>query len=145
MTAIRRCSAAAMKGILVAAMLALSACGGGGGGTTAAPSGLSYTSPVTANVGTAITALNPAVTGSVTTYAVAPALPAGLALNTGTGVISGTPTATAAQATYTVTAGNAGGSTTFALVLKVDPPTPSAYTQSPLVSDGGTTAAFTDV
>src|SRR6478735_2020869 len=136
MTAIRRCSAAAMKGILVAAMLALSACGGGdgyggggGGGTTAAPSGLSYTSPVTANVGTAITALNPAVTGSVTTYAVAPALPAGMALNNGTGGISGTPTATAAQATYTVTASNAGGSTTFALVLKVDPPTPSAYTQ----------------
>ncbi|HYP78693.1 MAG TPA: TIGR03118 family protein, partial [Steroidobacteraceae bacterium] len=137
-----------------AAMLALSACGGGdgyggggggGGGTTAAPSGLSYTSPVTANVGTALTALNPAVTGSVTTYTVAPALPAGLALNSGTGVISGTPTATAAQATYTVTASNAGGSTTFALVLKVDPPTPSAYTQSPLVSDGGTTAAFTDV
>ena len=106
MTATWRCVAAAMKGILAAAMLALYACGGGdgggygggGGGMVTAPAALSYTSPVTANVGTAITALTPTVTGSVTAYAVAPGLPAGLLLDGGTGMISGTPTATASQA-----------------------------------------------
>ncbi|HXS29763.1 MAG TPA: putative Ig domain-containing protein, partial [Steroidobacteraceae bacterium] len=116
-----------MKGILAAAMLVLYACGGGdgggygggggggGGGMVTAPAALSYTSPVTANVGTAITALTPTVTGSVTAYAVAPGLPAGLLLDGGTGMISGTPTATASQAVYTITASNAGGSTTFPL------------------------------
>ena len=38
------------------------------------------------------------------TYAVSPALPTGLSLDTSTGVISGTPTATQSQATYSVTA-----------------------------------------
>ena len=152
MTATWRCAAAAMKGILAAAMLALYACGGGdgggygggGGGMVTAPAALSYTSPVTANVGTAITALMPTVTGSVTAYAVTPGLPAGLLLDGGTGMISGTPTATASQAVYTITASNAGGSTTFPLTLKVDPPLPSAYTQSSLVSDGAVAAASTD-
>ena len=61
------------------------------------------------------------------------------------GAISGTPTAVTAQATYTITASNGGGSTTFALVLKVDPPVPSAYTLSALVSDGAVAAVSTDV
>src|SRR3954464_14651496 len=111
-------AAAALKGVLAATLLILVACGGsdygggGGGGTvTPAPSGLSYTSPVTVNVGTAMTALAPTVTGTVTSWSVAPALPAGIAINTTTGAISGTPTAAAAQATYTVTATNATGST----------------------------------
>jgi hypothetical protein len=84
-----------------------------------APSALSYTSPVQATVGTAITPLSPTVTGTVSSYAVTPALPAGLALNATSGVISGTPTATAAQATYTVTASNAGGSTAAGVILTV--------------------------
>jgi uncharacterized protein (TIGR03118 family) len=134
-------------------LLLLAGCGGGddgGYGNTPppppppAPSALSYTSPATATVGTAITPLMPTVTGTVSSYTVAPALPAGLAINGTSGAISGTPTAVAAQATYTVTATNASGSTTFALVLRVDPPPPSAYTMSPLVSDGSATAASTD-
>lgn len=151
----RRAAHAALKGWLAAAMgtvlLALGACGGGddygGGGTpppAPAPSALTYTSPATATVGTAMTALNPTVTGTATTWSVAPALPAGISLNTSTGVITGTPTAVAAQAAYTITAANATGSTTFSLSLKVDPPPASAYTQSALVSDGAVTAAFTD-
>lgn len=135
--------------LLAAGLVTMAACGGGGGGgdddymPPAAPSGLSYTSPATANVNAAIT-LAPAVTGTVTSWSVQPALPAGLALNPATGVISGTPTATAAQATYTVTAGNAGGNTTFGLALTVNPPVPSAYTLSALVSDGAVTAVSTD-
>jgi hypothetical protein len=78
---------------------------------------LSYQSPQTFTVGTAIAALAPTVTGTVAGYSVSPALPAGLALDASTGAITGTPTAPAATAAYTVTASNAGGSTTFALSI----------------------------
>jgi hypothetical protein len=87
-----------------------------------APTGLSYPlTTVTATVGQAIAPDNPTVTGAVASYAVAPALPAGLSLNATTGAISGTPTATAAQATYTVTASNASGSTTTSIQITVNP------------------------
>ena len=66
-----------------------------------------------------MTALLPTVSGTVSSYSVSPALPAGLSLNTTTGVISGIPTATAAKATYLITASNAGGDTTFSLSLTV--------------------------
>lgn len=140
----------AKTGFIAALLLVLAACGGGGDDymnpapPPPAPSGLSYTSPATASVGTAMTALMPTVTGTVATWSVSPALPSGLSLNPATGAISGTPTAVTAQATYTITAANATGSTTFALSLKVDPPPPSAYTQSALVSDGAVAAASTD-
>jgi len=85
-----------------------------------APSGLSYTPSSAAGVvGTAITSMTPSVTGTVTTYSVDPALPAGLSLNTATGVISGTPTAVSASASYTVTAGNSAGSTTASVTISV--------------------------
>jgi hypothetical protein len=84
-----------------------------------APSDLSYTSPLAAVVGAAITPLSPSVNGTVTSYSVKPALPSGLSLNPTTGVISGTPTAGAVQAAYTITASNSSGSTTFSLSLSV--------------------------
>ena len=116
---------------------ALAACGGGGGGGgVSAPSALAYTSPVQATVGTAITSLSPTVTGAVTSYAVSPALPAGLSLNATTGVISGTPTSTAPLATYTITATNAGGSTTFGWALTVSAAvTTRTATQTAIFSD----------
>ena len=83
------------------------------------PSGLSYTTPNTFIINTAITNLSPTVTGVVTLYGVSPALPAGLSLNTTTGVISGTPTIVAAAADYTVTASNSVGSTTFPIRITV--------------------------
>ncbi|HEX5047790.1 MAG TPA: Ig domain-containing protein [Gammaproteobacteria bacterium] len=114
----------------------MQACGGGGGDdppaqppaqpapppTVTAPSALSYTSPQTYTTGTAITAIMPTVTGTVTSYTVAPALPAGLSIDASTGAISGTPTQAAAAADYTVTATNAGGSTTFPLNITVSDP-----------------------
>lgn len=111
--------------------LGLAACGGGGsgggsGGTIIAPSGLSYPSPQTAVAGTAIMPVNPTVTGTVSSYSVVPALPAGLTLNATTGQISGTPGAATPSATYTVTAQNAGGATAYALVLTVNAATTAA-------------------
>jgi hypothetical protein len=118
--------------VILFAALTLSACGGGGSdsGTppVTAPSNLSYSSPQVYSVGTAITTLTPTVTGTVSSYAVSPALPAGLTLNTTSGAISGTPTALAAQAKYTVTATNSGGSTTFDLTLTVNDMQPGAIT-----------------
>lgn len=74
-----------------------------------------------AMVGASVANVTPNVTGSVLSYSVAPALPAGLVLNSTTGTISGTPTVAAPTATYTVTAQNSVGSTSFGLVLTVSP------------------------
>ena len=58
--------------------------------------------------------------GGTITYSVAPALPAGLTLNTATGVISGTPTTLQAATNYTITiTGSAGGTGTTALTISV--------------------------
>lgn len=84
-----------------------------------APSALNYTTPNSFTENVAITPLSPTVTGTVSSYSVSPALPAGLTLNIGTGVISGTPTTVTASATYTVTATNIAGSTTKAVVIEI--------------------------
>jgi hypothetical protein len=55
--------------------------------------------------------LTPSVSGTVSSYSVSPALPAGLSLNSMTGVISGAPTAAAAWMDYMITASNSSGST----------------------------------
>jgi len=84
------------------------------------PSALSYTpSSARGTVGTPISSLTPTVTGTVTSYSVSPALPAGLSISTSTGVISGTPTAVSASASYTVTATNGTGSATATVTIEV--------------------------
>ena len=100
--------------------------GGGGGNATPPPSGLSYPSPQSFTVGTAATAISPTVSGTVSSYAVSPALPEGLSLNASTGQISGTPTIVAAANSYAVTASNSGGSTTFSLSISVLPAAPAS-------------------
>ncbi len=90
------------------------------------PSGFSYTPSATnAVVGVAIGNMTPTVTGAVTNYSVNPVLPSGLSIDASSGVISGTPTAAAASASYTVTASNAGGSTTANVTIEVAKGTPS--------------------
>jgi hypothetical protein len=122
--------------LVVPIMMLLVACGGGSSSISApAPSALSYTSPEQATMGTAMTPLSPTVTGTVASYSVSPALPAGVSLNTTSGAISGTPTATAAQATYTITATNATGNTTFGWVLTVHAAAAKAATQTAIFSD----------
>lgn len=122
-------------------LVALSGCGGGSGGASFAgfglnltqpPAGLSYamTSAVY-EVGQAIVPNRPTASGgAVERYAVAPPLPAGLALDAGTGVISGAPTAVAASAVHVVTAENAGGSATARVQIEVrsTPAAPSGLT-----------------
>jgi len=128
--------------ILLLALLAgtLAACGGGGGGgggngnpdpTVPAPSGLTYLSPQTFTLNTAITTLAPTVTGAVTSYTVTPALPAGLSLNSANGQISGTPSSAAAASIYTIRASNSGGSTTFGLSIAVVPTAPAGLSYAP--------------
>ena len=85
------------------------------------PSGLSYNSPNAFTVNSAITPLTPTVTGTVITYTVSPALPDGLSIDAASGIISGTPTALFLETTYTVTAANASGNTTAAVVISVNP------------------------
>ena len=87
-----------------------------------APSALTYSSnPATYRIDQAITLNAPTNSGgAVVSYAVSPALPAGLALSTTTGIISGTPTALSTSANYTITATNTGGSTTAQLNIAVE-------------------------
>jgi hypothetical protein len=86
----------------------------------AAPTNLSYTTPNTFTKDSAISSLNPTVTGLNLIYSISPALPNGLSLATSTGIISGTPTVTLATTTYSVTATNSGGSTSFDLTIIVN-------------------------
>lgn len=119
----------ALRGMLLGVALIVTACGGGGGSagasgstppSTAAPSNLSYGTPPAFVLNEPITALKPTVTGTVTSYSVSPALPAGLSIDGATGVISGTPTAVTPKTSYTVTASNAAGSTKATVSLVVN-------------------------
>ena len=123
------------------ALAAVAACGGGGGGDdggtddgggtdVVAPSNLQYLlAQALYRVDEAIAANTATAQGDpVDTYTVDPALPAGLALNTTTGEITGTPTAESPTAQYTVTATNAGGSTTAQVSIDVGKQLPAVVT-----------------
>ena len=105
--------------------------------TDAPPTGLTYSSnPAKYTKGTLITPNTPTSGGgAVVSYAVLPALPAGLAFSTTTGIISGTPTILAPAANYTVTATNSGGSATASVnITVVDvPPSNLTYSANPAV------------
>lgn len=109
------------------------------------PSNLAYsTNPGVYTKGAAIGINTPTSAGGpVVSYAVAPTLPIGLALDAATGSITGTPTAITSLATYTVTATNTGGSTTVALVLTVNDVAPAnlAYATPTAIYVKGTAIA----
>jgi uncharacterized delta-60 repeat protein len=65
--------------------------------------------------------------GTIASYAISPAAPAGLTFNTTTGLLSGTPTEVAASTAYTITATNATSSTTqtFTLIVTAVPVAPN--------------------
>ncbi|WP_159082925.1 kelch repeat-containing protein [Burkholderia mayonis] len=99
----------------------------------APPDSLSYQdNPVVYAAGAQISPNMPTTSGGeITQYAVAPALPAGLALDPQTGIISGTPTTVTAPANYTVTGSNSAGSAQTQVSIEVRaqaiPPTSLTY------------------
>jgi hypothetical protein len=94
---------------------------------------------ITATVGQAISTDTPTVTGTVTSYSVSPALPAGFTLSASTGTIAGTPTTVTTQATYTITATNSVGVTTATVQITVSPAPPAnlAYPQASITATVG--------
>lgn len=91
---------------------------------TEPPNHLSYPSPTAGTVGTPLAPLVPRVSGTVEHYAVTPALPAGVTLDSASGMIAGTPRVATALAPYTITASSLPGSTSFILLLTVAAPSP---------------------
>jgi hypothetical protein len=89
---------------------------------TEPPNHLSYPSPAAGTVGMPLGPLVPSVAGTVERYAVTPALPPGVALDSKSGVIAGTPSAASTLAPYTVTASSQAGSSGFILLLTVAAP-----------------------
>ena len=111
-----------------------------------APSSVAYSgSPYTLTKGSAMTADTPSSSGgTVTSWSITPALPAGLSLDTATGEISGTPSDISSSTVYTVTANNTGGNATASITIVVNDIAPStiSYTGSPftLTKDSAMTA-----
>jgi hypothetical protein len=89
---------------------------------TEPPNHLSYSSPTASTVGTPLVPLVPTVAGTVEHYAVTPALPPGVALDSKSGVIAGAPSAASSLAPYTITASSLPGNTSFILLLTVAAP-----------------------
>lgn len=85
-----------------------------------APTALTYSSNnyVLRN-NTAITTITPSVTGTVTSCSASPTLPTGLSINSTTCAVSGTPIVNQGSTAYTITASNAGGSTTASFNITV--------------------------
>jgi len=89
---------------------------------TEPPNHLFYPSPAAGTVGAPFAPLVPTVAGTVEHYAVTPALPPGVALDSKSGFIAGTPSAASSVAPYTITASSLPGSTSFILLLTVAAP-----------------------
>jgi hypothetical protein len=89
---------------------------------TEPPSHLSYPNPVEGTVGTALRPLNPSIKGTVAHYAVTPALPDGVILDSRSGLITGTPRVARTLAPYTITASSQAGGTSFIFLLAVAAP-----------------------
>jgi len=101
-----------------------------------APADLVYSEPsVTYILGEAAIPNQPSTTGGpVANFTIAPALPAGLSIDSATGVISGTPAALQAATVHVVTATNITGSTSANVQITVNPPAPSGLTYDSLDS-----------
>lgn len=98
---------------------------------TEPPSNLSYHSPAKGVVGSVLTPLTPRVTGTVEHFAVTPALPAGVVLDSTSGLIAGTPSVARTLAPYAITASSQAGSTSFILLLAVTASSPRSNHKSP--------------
>ena len=110
--------------------------------TVAAPAFNISSSAEVKTVNNAITGYTITSTGgTIASYSISPAAPAGTTFNTSTGLLSGTPTATQTATAYTITATNASGSATRTFTLTVQ-----AALSAPVFSlskTAETTTAFT--
>ena len=91
---------------------------------TEPPGYLSYPGPSVGTAGAPLAPLVPRIAGAVEHYAVTPALPPGVVLDSTSGLITGTPSGASALAPYTITASSLAGSTRFVLLLTVAAPSP---------------------
>ena len=100
----------------------------------AAPSAMSYSAnPAMYWRAILIPGNNVSITGVVDSFTISPTLPAGLAINKLTGKIFGTPAGIQSAQSYSVTAWNAGGSTSVSISITINPP-PTAlnYAHNPV-------------
>lgn len=91
-----------------------------GGSTLAAPAFTLSLAAETKTVGILSTGYSITETGGTATYAISPALPAGLSFSSSNGLISGRATETRTATTHTITATNATGSASRTLSLRVN-------------------------
>lgn len=97
--------------------------------TPAPPSGLTYNyvNPLYTQYSTLLNNSPSSSGGAVTSYSITPALPSGITLNGSTGVISGTPSVRQNPGVvHTITATNAGGSTTTTITITVNENAPNS-------------------
>lgn len=87
--------------------------------------------------GQAITPITPTTNG--TSFAISPALPTGLSLNTSTGLISGTPTQAVISGTYTITATLASTGCTATTTLLLSDPSCSPFAAADFQTNGNAT------
>lgn len=107
---------------------------------------ISYTTPNVFYETVTITPLVPNKNGTVVnSFAISPALPAGLSLDTSTGIISGAGTVQSPRTTYTVTATNSTGTGTALVDITVTIPPPSglSYVNPPTYFTGTTISTLT--
>ena len=79
--------------------------------------------------------LSPTVTGSgtITSWAISPSVPSGLAFDASTGILSGTPTQLLTRSMYTITATNTGGTSLAYINITIDDEVPTiAYSPNDL-------------
>ena len=98
----------------------------------AAPSSVTYSpSSSVLTKGVAMTTVTPTSSGgTVTSWSITPTLSAGLSFDVSTGAIGGTPTAVSSSTSYTVTASNAGGSSTATVIIQVNDVAPYSISYS---------------
>lgn len=117
------------RALAMALCVVVASCGGGGSGGPPAVNPPALTPPAIAygatslalTTGVPLVALSPTNTGgAVAAWSVAPALPAGLALNATSGTIDGTPTSSSSAASYVVRAENSAGASTHTLTIAVE-------------------------
>lgn len=92
-------------------------------------------------VGTRLTSITPITApndniNDVLHYAIDPALPSGLSINSATGTITGVPTVVSENTVYTITGTNSDGTSTDTVELRILPRTPAiAFTQSNVMAN----------